>query len=423
VRPGPIQGEMVHPYLRRRNGEEPVSYPSDAVKGVLERTLGVPLFQEQVIKLAMVAAGFSAGEADQLRRAMGAWKRNGRLDHFREKLITGMRERGYAEEFAERIFNQIQGFGEYGFPESHAASFALLAYVSAWLKCHEPAAFLCGLLNSQPMGFYAPAQLVQDARRHGVKVLPVDVLTSDWDSTLEGVDSEPQVRLGLSLIKGLAEAVGQRIVAARATLPGTVAELAQAANLDRSALSILARAGALAAISGHRHRANWAALGLDSPTPLIPDLAVREGIPLLRSPTEGADIVADYANLKLTLGRHPLALLRPRLDEFRCATAFEILRARHHQSVQVAGLVLSRQRPGTATGVVFVTLEDETGVINVIVWSSLVETQRRELLSARLMRVAGKVQREGLVVHILAERLFDHSPLLGRLSIESRDFH
>ncbi|MBI2802971.1 MAG: error-prone DNA polymerase [Gammaproteobacteria bacterium] len=427
VRPGPIQGEMVHPYLRRRNGEEKVTYPSDAVRGVLERTLGVPLFQEQVIKLAIVAAGFNPGEADQLRRSMGAWKRNGRLEHFREKLLGGMRERGYPEDFAVRLFNQIQGFGEYGFPESHAASFALLAYASAWLKCHEPAAFLCALLNSQPMGFYAPAQLVQDARRHGVTVLPPDVLASDWECTLvrtTATSMEPAVRLGLCLVKGLSAAVAARVVAARTVCPFThTTDLGARAKLDRGALSTLARAGALASLSGHRHRANWAALGVTAPLPLLPKATIAEGLPLLRKPSEGADLVADYANLGLTLGRHPLALLRARLDHLRCATAFEIMHANHGEKVRTAGLVISRQRPETATGVVFVTLEDETGVINLIVWSSLVETQRRELLGARLLGVSGQVQREGIVVHLIAERLFDHSALLGRLSVESRDFH
>ena len=427
VRPGPIQGEMVHPYLRRRTGEEPVSYPSDAVRGVLERTLGVPLFQEQVIKLAMVAAGFTPGEADQLRRSMAAWKRHGGLEHFREKLSNGMRERGYSEEFATRIFNQILGFGEYGFPESHAASFALLAYVSAWLKCHEPAAFVCALLNSQPMGFYGPSQLIQDARRHGVEVRAVEVNHSHWECSLEvgtrGRD-EPAVRLGFNCVKGMPEDAARRIVSARAAGEFTQVEMLRArAALDRRAISLLAKAGALAGMHGHRHRANWAALGVEAPLPLYPESHHVEGIPLLRQPTEGADIVADYASLGLTLGRHPLALLRPRFDHLQYVTAFEIAQARSDSRVRTAGLVVTRQRPGTATGIVFVTLEDETGVINVVVWSSLVEAQRRELLGARLMGVIGKVQREGLVVHLLAEQLIDHSALLGRLLVESRDFH
>ena len=426
IRPGPIQGEMVHPYLRRRNGEEVVEYPSEEVRGVLERTLGVPLFQEQVIKLAMVAAGFSAGDADQLRRSMASWKRSGGLLHFRARLIDGMLERGYSEAFAERIYNQIQGFGEYGFPESHSASFALLAYISAWLKCHEPAAFTAALLNSQPMGFYAPAQLLQDAARHGVEVRPADVNQSDWDCSLEvdGVASRPALRLGLRMVKGLAEESAASIVAARRRGSfADVGELARRAALDRGAVKVLSRAGALESLVGNRHQASWAALGIEAPIAVMPAAEIREGTPMLRKPTEGEDIVADYATLGLTLGRHPLALLRPYLQRQRFITAASIGRARHGDVIRTAGLVITRQRPGTATGVVFVTLEDETGVINLIVWSSLVEAQRKALLGARLMGVAGEVQREGEVIHVIAKRLEDHTPLLGRLVTQSRDFH
>ena len=426
IRPGPIQGEMVHPYLRRRNGEEAVDYPSEAVRGVLERTLGVPLFQEQVIKLAMVAAGFTPGEADHLRRSMAAWKRNGGLAHFEAKLINGMRERGYDEQFAQRIFNQIQGFGEYGFPESHAASFALLAYVSAWLKCHEPAAFVCALLNSQPMGFYAPSQLVQDARRHGVEVRPVDVRHSDWDCSLEAPApaDEPALRLGLRLVKGLPQQAAARLVSARAAAPFTdVQDLARRAGLDRRELAALGAAGALTGIAGHRHRARWSALGVEAPLPVLRDASVREAQPLLRKPAEGEDIIADYASTGLSLGRHPLELLRPRLDRLGCLTAFEIQHLPHGAPAHAAGLVVMRQRPGTATGVVFVTLEDETGSSNVIVWATLVEAQRRELLGSRLMGVTGEVQREGPVVHLVARQLKDYSALLGRLPTASRDFH
>ena len=425
IRPGPIQGEMVHPYLRRRNGEEAVDYPSEEVRGVLERTLGVPLFQEQVIKLAMVAAGFTPGEADQLRRSMATWKRHGGLAHFEAKLVDGMRARGYAGEFAQRIFQQIQGFGEYGFPESHAASFALLAYVSAWLKCHEPAAYTCALLNSQPMGFYAPSQLVQDARRHGVVVRPVDVAHSAWDCTLEeGKGDEPALRLGLRLVKGCAGAAAERIVAARAQGVFTdVQDLARRAQLDRRDLTLLGAAGALGGIAGNRHRARWSALGVEAPLPVLRDASVREAQPLLRRPSEGDDLIADYASLGLTLGRHPLELLRPLLDRRGCVTAFEIQHLRHGARVHTAGLVVMRQRPGTATGVVFVTLEDESGTTNLIVWSSLVDAQRRELLGARLLGVDGEVQREGSVVHVVAHRLHDYTALLGRLPTASRDFH
>ena len=427
IRPGPIQGDMVHPYLRRRNGEEPVVYPSEEVRGVLQRTLGVPLFQEQVIKLAMVAAGFTPGEADQLRRSMAAWKRDGGLRHLRERLIEGMRARGYAEAFAERIFNQIQGFGEYGFPESHAASFALLAYVSAWLKCHEPAAFTAALLNSQPMGFYAPSQLVQDVQRHGVVVRSVDVRHSGWDCSLEPVQvnvKTPALRLGLRIVKGLSKAAVLRIVAVRTEQPFTgVTDMARRAILDRRDLKVLADAGALAGLTGNRHQANWAALGVEPSIDMLGDVTVAEGLPMIRRPTEGADIVADYANLGLTLGRHPLVLLRERLLKRHFMTVAEVERAPHGTKVRIAGLVVTRQRPGTATGVVFVTLEDETGTMNLIVWSNLAEAQRRELLGARLMGVTGEVQRQGEVVHVIARRIEDHSRMLGQLTTHSRDFH
>jgi error-prone DNA polymerase len=427
IRPGPIQGEMVHPYLRRRNGEEQVDYPSAEIRGVLERTLGVPLFQEQVIKLAMVAAGFTPGEADRLRRSMATWKRNGGLEQFRGKLVDGMRARGYSAAFAAQIFNQIQGFGEYGFPESHSASFALLAYVSAWLKCHEPAAFTAALLNSQPMGFYAPAQLVQDARRHGVDVRAVDVTASAWEASLEP-DARGRrgtvLRLGLMQVKGFAAAAGQRLIAARAEASFTdVDDLARRAELDRGQLRVLAQAGALRALAGNRHQATWSALGVEPPLPVLAAATIREGTPLLRVPREGEDTVADYATTGLTLGRHPLALLRPRLARRHVLSAADLTSCRHGEIVRTAGLVITRQRPGTATGVVFITLEDETGSINVIVWASLVETQRRPLLEARLLEVAGEVQREGEVIHVIARRLDDRSALLGRLSVASRDFH
>jgi error-prone DNA polymerase len=426
IRPGPIQGEMVHPYLRRRNGEEAVVYPSEAVRGVLERTLGVPLFQEQVIKIAMVAAGFSPGEADQLRRSMAAWKRHGGLEPFRDRLIHGMRERGYNDEFAERIFNQIQGFGEYGFPESHAASFALLAYVSAWLKCHHPAVFTAGLLNSQPMGFYAPSQLVQDAQRHAVEVRVVDVLYSDWDCTLEPSADDPDkpaLRLGLRLVQSFSQAPAERLMTARSAGGfADVDDLARRAQLDRGEMKSLARAGALAGLVGNRHQASWAALGVERPLAVMPEARIAEATPLLRRPREGEDIVADYASLGLTLGRHPLALLRKLFDRSRYLTAKQIRETIHGEQIRTAGLVVTRQRPGTATGVVFVTLEDETGVINLIVWSSLVEAQRRELLGARLMGVIGEVQRQGEVIHVIAKQLIDHTEMLGNLLVTSRDF-
>ncbi len=417
VRPGPIQGGMVHPYLQRRGMDpETVSYPSDAVKKVLRRTLGVPIFQEQVMQLAMVAAGFTAGEADQLRRAMGAWNRKGGLERFEQKLKQGMRERDYSPEFADAICRQIRGFGEYGFPESHSASFALLAYASSWIKCRYPEIFCASLLNSQPMGFYAPSQLVQDARRHGVEVRPVDVTSSDWDCTLE----EGSVRLGLRMVGGLSEAAGRRIVANRNY--SSTADLAQRASLNRKELRCLAAAGALAPLAGHRRLANWAAAGAER----LPPLNVfqeEKKIPALAPPTGGQDIVADYASLGLTLGRHPLALLRKHLQKMQIIEAEKLRSYSHGRKVRVAGLVTCRQRPDTASGVIFVTLEDETGCVNVVVWRTLIERQRRELLGARLLGVQGVVEREGEVVHLVARRLFDHSALLGPLSAQSRDFH
>jgi len=432
VRPGPIQGDMVHPYLRRRQGLEPVSYPSDAVREVLERTLGVPIFQEQVIKLAMVAAGFSGGEADRLRRSMAAWKRHGGLEHLEQRLIDGMTARGYPQSFAQQIYQQILGFGEYGFPESHAASFSLLVYVSAWLKCHHPAAFTCALLNSQPMGFYAPAQLVQDARRHGVEVRPVDVLHSAWDNTLEPVRArQPALRLGLCQVKGLSRDGARRLLDARERRPfHNVQDLAQRAGLKRRDLDALAAADALAALTANRHQARWQVLGVEEPLPLLAGAgavgAVRdiaEPVPLLPRPSEGEDIVADYHSLGLTLRRHPLALLRDRFNAGHVVSSEALHTLQHGSPVCIAGLVISRQRPGTASGVVFITLEDEFGIANLIVWGSLAEQQRREVLHARLLVVQGELQREGDVLHVLAHRLEDRSHWLGDLQTRSRDFH
>ncbi len=437
VRPGPIQGQMVHPYLKRRQGLEPIDYPSEDVRQVLKRTLGVPIFQEQVIKLAMVAAGFSAGEADQLRRAIAAWRRRGKLHLFEQRLIDGMRSRGYTQAFARQIVAQIQGFGEYGFPESHSASFALLAYVSAWLKRHEPAAFACALLNSQPMGFYAPSQLVQDARRHGVEVRPVDVLASDWDCTLEKVTggrfqetgkdktSAPlALRLGLRMVKGLTQAGASRLVAARDEKPfNGIHDLTRGAHLSRKDIQALANAGALANLAGDRHLARWQALGTEPELPLFEQTASNEATPPLPSPTEGEDLVADYASLGLTLGRHPLALLRERFQRMRCVPAGQLRKLDDGSAVRFTGLVIARQHPASAKGVIFLTLEDETGTANIIVWQRLTEKFRKEVLHARLLLISGQLQREGDVIHIVAGQLQDHSRLLGELTTYSRDFH
>jgi error-prone DNA polymerase len=453
VRPGPIQGDMVHPYLRRRRGEEPVDYPSEAVKAVLQRTLGVPIFQEQVMQVAIVAAGFTPGEADQLRRAMAAWKRHGGLGHFEQRLLDGMHARGYEATFAARIFGQIQGFGEYGFPESHAASFALLVYVSAWLKCHEPAAFTAALLNSQPMGFYSPSQLVRDAREHGVEVRPVDVCVSDWDCSLEPAGAPPPtgaarcptagriegrsaLRLGLRLVRGLTAAGAARVVAARAARDAATAgahtpfadlqDLAEAAALGRGDLEALAAAGACAALAGNRHQAFWQVAGTEVALPLAPP-ATDRSLPLLSQPTEGEGVIADYRSLGLTLGRHPLALLRPHWPPGRAGmppmvTAGTLAGLPDGARVRVAGLVVTRQKPATASGVTFVTLEDDTGNINLIVWKRVGEAQRSALLRSRLLEVGGRLQREGEVTHVIAERLTDRSRLLGALRVQSRDF-
>lgn len=422
VRPGPIQGGMVHPYLQRRQKLEPVDYPKGLEKA-LGRTLGVPIFQEQVMQVAMIAADFTPGEADQLRRAMAAWKRKGGLTDYKERIVEKMVANDYKREFAEAIFSQIQGFGEYGFPESHAASFALLTYASSWLKCHEPAAFLCALLNSQPMGFYSPSQLVQDARRHGVQVLPVDVMVSGWEASLEGDLAAPLVRLGLNQLRGMRLEAAQRIEDARAMLPfASVADLARRGGLDRHDLQVLAGGNALQSLAGHRHDALWQAAGAVPDKDLLRATTAQEEAPQLDAPTEGQGIVSDYRAQGLTLGRHPLALLRKQLLAQRFMPASTLSCYRNGQQARACGIVTVRQRPGTAKGVLFMTLEDETGNVNVIVWPSLVEEQRREVLSAPLLGVHGIWQQEGIVRNLVAKRLFDMSHLLGRLQTSSRDF-
>ncbi len=422
VRPGPIQGDMVHPYLKRRQGRERIEQISPAVDAVLARTYGVPIFQEQVMQLAIVAADFTPGEADQLRRAMAAWRRKGNLQKYQDKLRAGMATNGLPAEFAERIVQQIQGFGEYGFPESHAASFALLVYASAWVKRHHPAIFLCALLNSQPMGFYSPSMLIQDAQRHGVSVLPVDANASTWDSQ---VDTRGAVRLGLREISGFSPVAAERMVLARqAAGPfANVADLAARAGLNRRDLDRLAAADALASLAGHRRQASWAATAAVVQGDLFDGIAPSEPVLDLPAPGEGENLVADYCNLGFTLRRHPLALLRAQLQQRRFVPAGELAQAGHRALVRAAGIVVGRQRPGTATGIVFVTLEDETGLTNVVVHPQLVERQRRELLGASLLGVFGQLQVEGQVVHLVAKRLVDLSAWLGRLETVSRDFH
>jgi error-prone DNA polymerase len=426
VRPGPIQGDMVHPYLQRRENPQAVTYPSPALRAVLQRTLGVPIFQEQVMQIAIVAAGFSPGEADGLRRAMAAWKRRGGLEPYRERLLSGMARNGYPAQFAEAIYRQILGFGDYGFPESHAASFALLTYVSSWLKCHEPAAFAAALINSQPMGFYAPAQITQDARRSGVTVLPVDVLHSEWDCTLEPAGAgraAPALRLGLRLVRGLAQADAARIVAARRLGAFTgIDELAARAQLAARAMRVLAAAGALGYFSAHRHEASWRALGVERLPGLLAGLSATESAIALPSPSEAQEILADYRHLGLTTGRHPLALLRAGLARRGFHSSRDLQQLADGQAVRVGGLVTHMQQPATASGVVFASLEDETGIVNVILWPKVFAAQRRCALESNLLVVEGTLQRRERVAHVIARTLHDGSGWLSGLARESRDF-
>ncbi len=431
VRPGPIQGDMVHPYLQRRQlPPDKIRYESTALKPVLERTLGIPIFQEQVIALAMVAAGFSGGEADQLRRAMAAWKRKGGLEPYEEKLAAGMRERGYSSDFIQRIIAQIRGFGDYGFPESHAASFALLVYVSAWLKCHEPAAFCCGLLNAQPMGFYSPSQLVQDVKRHNIAVRPVDVLHSAWDHTLETdclhphPQRQPALRLGLRLVLNLSSSGAEKILQQRAQKNFiSLADFTRRCRLNQKDMDALAHANALQSLSAHRFQARWDAQGLQQESPLLQQEQQRETPVQLPPPSEAQNLLEDYHSTGLTLGRHPLALLREHPALRGCKRYADLAALNHKRFVRIAGIVTGRQRPGTATGVVFITLEDETGNSNIVVWSDLVERFRAEVLNARLLYVKGVVERENNVIHVIAGHLQDMTALLGELETQSRDFH
>jgi error-prone DNA polymerase len=443
VRPGPIQGDMVHPYLNRRSGKEPVTYPSEAVRAALERTLGVPIFQEQVMQLAMVAAGFSGGEADSLRRAMAAWKRKGGLEPYREKLVGGMLARGYEMSFAEQLFNQIKGFGDYGFPESHSASFALIAYVSSWLKCYHPAAFCCALLNSQPMGFYAPAQLIKDAQRHGVTVLAAEVNRSSAQCSLEAcAAAQQQLRIGFNLVKGLsAEAAAAIEEARRGGEFRSIQDLVFRTGIDRGGLEALAAADALRGLAGDRHRAFWHAAGVISgKNPRVRDAGLETaptgdlfewadrgdsefGVGLmLPTVSEGQNVAGDYAATGFTLRRHPLALLRSHLDNFGVDRSATLSDLEDEARTKVVGLVTCRQRPMTASGVTFLTLEDEDGHMNVVVWPALGERLRPVVRQAMLMGVVGRVQESDGVIHVIADTLVDLSPWLGELSLNSRDF-
>jgi error-prone DNA polymerase len=418
VRPGPIQGDMVHPYLRRKRGEEQVDYPSDALRKVLEKTLGVPLFQEQAMRIAIVGAGFTPDEADGLRRAMATFKHTGTIHKFRERFIAGMLGNGYTLDFANRCFGQIEGFGTYGFPESHAVSFALLAYVSAWLKRHYPEAFAAALLNSQPMGFYQPAQIVRDAREHGVKVRPVDVNHSAWDCTLEAtVNPRPALRLGLREIIGLAEAEAKKLVDNRGAGYASPADLARRARLSPATLARLAAADAFGSMGLDRRAALWAVKPLgEAPLPLFehaaPAAEPAVSLPLMR---RGEHVTEDYGTVGLSLKRHPVAFLRPRLERRGIMPCAALAGIRDGRRVEIAGLVLVRQRPGTASGVIFMTLEDETGIANAVIWSSVFEQFRRIVMTGRMIAVRGLVQKDGRVIHVVAEQLTDLSADLGRL--------
>ena len=422
VRPGPIQGDMVHPFLKRRDGIEEESYPSEAVKEVLARTLGVPIFQEQVIKLAMVAAGFSGGEADQLRRAMAAWKKTGDLAKFKMKLIDGMLERGYELEFAERIFAQICGFGEYGFPESHSASFAVLAYCSAWLKYYYPAIFYTSLLNSQPMGFYSASQLVQDARRHQVVVLPVCINHSHYDHHVVWQDNQPALRLGLRLVKGFSSSASQILIQARPETGYQSPNQLKHIGINRAEIEHLASAGALNELTTNRYDARWSMMDSVSDLPLFADL-IEEEQEFPQAPSEFSNMLEDYAATGLSLNKHPIRLL----DETNQLGRFTRMQAlpsiRHKAIVTVIGIVTGRQSPATAAGVTFLTLEDDTGNINVVVWKATAQAQKQAYLTAKVLQVQGVLEREGQVTHIIAGKLTDLSHHLEKLRTRSRDFH
>jgi error-prone DNA polymerase len=419
VRPGPIQGDMVHPYLRRRNGEEKVDYPSEELREVLGKTHGVPLFQEQAMKIAIIAGGFTPSEADQLRRAMATFRHTGTIHTFEEKLINGMVANGYDADFAERCFNQIKGFGDYGFPESHAASFALLVYVSSWLKKHYPDVFAAAILNSQPMGFYAPAQLVRDAREHGVEIRPADVNFSDWDNTLEeNGNGYPALRLGFRQIKGFRENDAVALTDARDGPYRDPADIQHRAGLSDAALERLAKADAYGSMKLGRREALWAVRALPpAPLPLFGDGEHRHDPDVsLPSMAIGEEVTHDYATLRLSLKTHPLALLREELAAAHVTPNERLIRTKDGTRVTVAGIALVRQRPGTASGVIFITLEDETGVANLVVWPKTFEKYRRVVMGARLIRVTGKLQREGIVTHVIADRLEDMTHRLHALS-------
>jgi error-prone DNA polymerase len=424
VRPGPIQGDMVHPYLRRREGKEKPEYPKPELRAVLEKTLGVPLFQEQAMKVAIVGAGFTPAEADQLRRAMATFKLTGGVSHFYDKLVGGMIERGYPRDFAERTFKQIEGFGSYGFPESHAASFAKIAYASCWMKHHHPDVFCAALLNSQPMGFYAPAQIVQNARDHAVEVRPISVNHSHWDCTLEpGKGRYLAVRLGFKQIKGLANIHGAAIVAARGPAPyDSIEEVWRRAGVPRAAIERLAEADAFHVIADDRRQGLWKVKGLgEAPLPLFAAADEREGkfspegaepSVALRALTAGREVVEDYRSLQLSLRGHPVSFLRPELEQMRIVRCADLVNIPNGRNIEVAGVILVRQRPGSAKGVLFVTIEDETGIANGILWPDRFEIYRRQIMSSSMIAMRGRLQKEGEVIHVICDRITNHDEML-----------
>lgn len=430
VRPGPIQGDMIHPYLRRRNGLEPVEYPSKELEDILGRTLGVPLFQEQAMRIAIVAAGFTPAEADALRRSMATFKVNGLVSGFQEKLMNGMLKNGYSKEYAERIFKQLEGFGSYGFPESHAASFALLVYVSSWLKCYYPDVFACGLLNSQPMGFYAPAQIVGDAKKHGVEMKPIDVNYSHWDNTLERISSDSEdrkhaMRLGFRQIKGIREEEIQLLVVGRKNRFLSINEILDA-GVSLSTLERLADADAFRSLGFDRRQALWEITALqDHPTGIFkgqPSESRSERKVELPGMTISQHVIKDYSTTALSLKAHPVSFVREKLSLLRAIPTNELIKKNNGDIVRVAGLVLVRQRPGTAGGVCFITIEDETGIANLVVFKNLIENlYRKEILQAKLLMVEGKVQKEGEVIHVIASHCEDWSKLLRQLNNPGTD--
>jgi error-prone DNA polymerase len=426
VRPGPIKGGMVHPFLKAREKTlEEIEYPSEVLRPVLEKTWGVPIFQEQVMQIAIHAAGYTPGEADELRRAMGAWQRSGKMGTHRDKLMSGLRDRGYTEDFAERIFKQIEGFGEYGFPESHAASFALLTYQSSWLKRHRPAAFFAALINSQPMGFYQPAQLLEQAKRQKVEIRPIDVTASKWECTLETISANNHaIRLGMRLVRGLRESEAGKIVIARQSQSfSSIEDLAARALISKRAIKALANGGALRSLTDHRNLASWTAMAVERLPGMLENLPSAIEPVSLPSPSEWEEVQRDYRQLGFSSGRHPLALMRSSLRRMGLSSRWDLNSIPSGKIVTVGGLVTHLQHPQTANGVIFGSLEDETGINNIIFWPAVFETYRHRILQTKLMIVEGELQSQEGVINVIARRVADFSHWVKSLPRNSRDFH